>query len=141
MLTVDDSQMLDTVSKFIWHKHVPVKVSLLAWRLLRSRFPTKSNLMARVIISLEAQLCVSGCGEVETAQHMFVSCTIFRELWHLVRGWIEVSGADSFAIHDHFHQYIYLLGGSATQRSFMQLLWLLLGFYSQNVIAGCFKTR
>lgn len=80
MVTADDSQVLDTISKFIWHKHVPVKVSLLAWRLRRNRLPTKSNMMARGIISPEAQLCVSGCREVETAQHLFVTCIIFREL-------------------------------------------------------------
>ncbi|KEH39005.1 hypothetical protein MtrunA17_Chr2g0322381 [Medicago truncatula] len=31
MLTTDDSQVLDAVSKLIWHIHVPVKVSLPAW--------------------------------------------------------------------------------------------------------------
>jgi len=77
MLTADDSQVMDTISKLTWHIHVPVKVSLLAWRLLRNRFPTKSNLLARGIISHEAKMCVAGCGEVEMAQHLFVSCTIF----------------------------------------------------------------
>lgn len=77
MLTADDRHVMDTISKLIWHIHVLVKVSLLAWRLLRNRLPTKSNLLARGIISHEAQMCVAGCGEVETAQHLFVSCTIF----------------------------------------------------------------
>jgi hypothetical protein len=29
----------------IWHKLVPLKVSVLAWRLLRNRLPTRNNLM------------------------------------------------------------------------------------------------
>jgi hypothetical protein len=125
MLTADDSQVTDFTSKFIWHIHVPIKVALLARRLLCNRFPTKSNLLARGIISSEAHLCVSGCGEVETAQHLFVSCNIFSELWQLVRGWIRVSGVDLSDIHEHFHQFMHPTGESATRRSFLQMLWLL----------------
>jgi len=47
--------------------------------------PTKANLVARGMLGTDAQLCVFGCGEVETAQHLFVSCHIFRELWSHVR--------------------------------------------------------
>jgi len=70
-------------------------------------------------------LCVAGCGEVETAQHLFVSCPIFSELWRHVREWIGVCGADPIDVSDHFLQFTYLTGGAATRRSFMQLLCLL----------------
>lgn len=66
-------------------------------------------------------MCMTGCEEVEMAQHLFLSCSIFRELWPLVRAWIGVFGDDPLDIRDHFHQFIYLSGGSAI----MQLLWLL----------------
>jgi len=84
----------------------------MAWRLLRNRLPTKSNLLARVIISKEAQRCVTGCGEVETAQHLFVSCPIFNEVWPLVRQRIRVYGVDPLDTQQHFIQFIYLSGGS-----------------------------
>lgn len=84
MLTADDSQVVEASSKLIWHRQVPTKVSIMAWRLHRNRLPTKSNLLARNIISLEAQRCVTGCGEVETVQHLLVSCAVFSELWSLV---------------------------------------------------------
>ncbi|MCI64593.1 cysteine-rich receptor-like protein kinase, partial [Trifolium medium] len=32
---------LDAVEELIWHKQVPLKVSIFAWRLLRDRLPTK----------------------------------------------------------------------------------------------------
>jgi hypothetical protein len=38
----------------IWHKQVPVKVSLLAWRLFRNSLPTKDNLVRRHIIAPNA---------------------------------------------------------------------------------------
>jgi len=105
--------------------YVNGKVSILAWRLLHNRLPTKTNLVARGIISQEAQMCVTGCGEVETANHLFFSCYIFKDLWSLVRDWIGVFGADPLDGADHFLQLSFLLGRSATKRSFMQLLWLL----------------
>lgn len=47
--------MGDEVSDLIWHKHVLLKVSFLAWRLLRNRLLTKANLVAHGILAQEAQ--------------------------------------------------------------------------------------
>ncbi|MCH87520.1 glutamate-gated kainate-type ion channel receptor subunit GluR5 [Trifolium medium] len=84
---------------------VPMKVSVLAWRLLRNRLPTKDNLAARNIISQESQFCVTGCGDVETAQHLFLSCPVLAPLWGLVRSWIGMSSADPVSLQDHFLQF------------------------------------
>lgn len=93
MLTSDDSQVVNVVSDMIWHRHVPVKVSIFSWRLLRNRLPTKANLVARGILSQEAQMCVTGCGEVEKVNLFFF---LYYFQWHLVCRWIVVSGADPF---------------------------------------------
>jgi hypothetical protein len=45
----------DAVSDAVWHKHVPLKVSICAWRLLRNPWPTKDNLMHRGVISIDSQ--------------------------------------------------------------------------------------
>lgn len=104
--------------------------------------PTKANLVARGIISQEAQVCVTECWEVETAHHLFFSCSVFWDLWHSVRGWIGVSGVDLHIIPDHFLQLTYSTGGSATRRSFMQLIWLLCVWYcGMNVIIEFLATR
>ncbi|MCI45078.1 cysteine-rich receptor-like protein kinase, partial [Trifolium medium] len=47
LLTSQDSVTLDAGLDLIWHKHVPLKVSILAWRLLQDRLPTKTNLVTR----------------------------------------------------------------------------------------------
>ncbi|GAU31563.1 hypothetical protein TSUD_333390 [Trifolium subterraneum] len=60
---------------------VPLKVSIFAWRLLRDRLPTKANLVTRGIIPPEAHYCVTGCGGIETAQHLFFTCGTFGSLW------------------------------------------------------------
>lgn len=69
-------------------------------------------------------MCVTGCGEVETTQHLFFSYRIFRELWYLVCDWIGVYEADPYRTTNHFLQSIYLIGGSVKRISFMQLIWL-----------------
>lgn len=108
MLTSDNSNLVNEVSDLIWHKHVPLKVSILAWRLLRNRLPTQANLVARGMLAQDANLCVAGCGEVETIQHLFVSCPIYSALWHQVRAWIGVSGADPIEESDHFFSSLFL---------------------------------
>ncbi|MCI37671.1 70 kDa peptidyl-prolyl isomerase, partial [Trifolium medium] len=73
-LTSQDAVTLDDASGLIWHSQVPLKVSIFAWRLLCDRLPTKINLVTRGIISSVDHYCVSGCGAVESAQHLFLSC-------------------------------------------------------------------
>jgi hypothetical protein len=60
LLTSQQHIVLHVAVDLIWHKQVSLKVSIFAWRLLRDSLPTKANLVARGIISLDALLCVSG---------------------------------------------------------------------------------
>jgi hypothetical protein len=117
---------LDTTvtSDLIRHQQVLLKVSVMAWRLLRNRLPTKDNLVRRHIIPPDASMCVTGCGGVETVHHLFLSCPGFAPLWSLVRFWVGTSSADPLVLHDNFLQFTYSAGGSRAHRFFMQLLWL-----------------
>jgi len=72
---VDRSQVVN-----IWHKHIPSKVSLFVWRLLRNRLPTKDNLVRLSVLSREDAVCVSGCGSQETTTHLFLGCDVFGSL-------------------------------------------------------------
>ncbi|KAK2370837.1 hypothetical protein QL285_083849 [Trifolium repens] len=124
LLTSLDSFTVGEAENLVWHKQVPLKVSILAWRLLRDRLPTKSNLATRGIISPEGRFCVAGCGGIESAQHLFLSCSTFGSLWALVRSWIGFSAADAPTAPDHFVQFTYSAGGLRARRSFLQLIWL-----------------
>lgn len=124
LLTSQAPVTLGEAEDLLWHKHVPLKLSIFVWRLLRDRLPTKTNLVNRGIISLEDHFCVSSCGGVESAQHLFLSCSIFGSLWALVRSWIGFSTADAHITSDHFLQFSYSAGGLRARRSFMQLIWL-----------------
>jgi hypothetical protein len=106
------------------HKHVPLKVSVLAWWLLRNRLPTQDHFVRRHIIAPDSQLCATGCGGEETVHHMFLSCPTVAPLWHLIRGWVGISTADPYLLRDHFVQFVHSAGGTHTRHLFMQLLWL-----------------
>ena len=58
ILTDLASSTIDTTRDLVWHKQVPLKVSIVAWRLLKDRLPTRSNLHRRGIIPVEGDTCV-----------------------------------------------------------------------------------
>jgi len=125
LLSADFSPVLHDSKKLIWHPQVPLKVSILAWRLLRDRLPTKSNLLRRGIIHDENTSCVAGCGCIESVQHLFISCDFLGTLWHHVRQWLGLSGVDHNDISTHFAQCTNYLDRRRRCRSFLQLLWLM----------------
>jgi hypothetical protein len=124
ILTSQDSVTLGEAEDLIWHRQVPLKVSIFAWRLLRDRLPTKSNLVSRGILAPDLHDCVTGCGGIETAQHLFLSCSTFGPLWALVQSWIGFSTVDAYSLTDHLVQFTYSAGGLRARRSFLQLVWL-----------------
>ncbi|GAU49095.1 hypothetical protein TSUD_137800 [Trifolium subterraneum] len=83
---------------------VPWKVSILAQRLLHDRLPTKVNLVTRGILSWKAHYCVSGCGAVESAQHLV---PLLQHFCFSLVTFVALSA-----------------GGLRARRSFMQLIWL-----------------
>lgn len=113
------AQPIDTspmVSTSLWNKDIPLKVMLFAWRLFRDRLPTKNNLFRRGIIDHDSQMCVSGCGTLESSSHLFMHCRNFGFVWNFIYRWIGISMV-------HFNQFIYAAGGAKALRSVMQVLW------------------
>jgi hypothetical protein len=107
-------------------------ISIFAWRLLRDRLPTKTNLVTRGILSPDLDLCVTACGGVKSAEHLFLSCGTFGSLWPLVLVWIEFSAVDAQSLSDYFVQFTYSVGGLRSRRSFLQLVWLACVFVAWN---------
>ena len=68
------------------------------------------------------QLCVSGCCELETTDHLFLNCNYFGSLWNLVRDLLGFLSVDPRSITEHFVQYAHLTGGSKMRHSFMHLI-------------------
>ena len=62
LLTFQAAPLINVTQELVWHNQVPLKVSILVWRLLRDRLPTKINLLRRGIVHSEAIRCMAGCG-------------------------------------------------------------------------------
>jgi hypothetical protein len=107
----------------LWHKDVPLKVVLIAWRLFRDRLSTKDNLFRRRVLDTEAQICVGGCGPVETSSHLFLHCNLFGSVWNHNFQWLGVSAVMPAAVVDHFIQFIYIGGAAKSRRSILQVIW------------------
>lgn len=142
MLTrCDKKKDANTISSFKISRYGECESLLLAIKQESLNLSTKANLVARGILASDAQVCVSGCGEVETAQHLFVSCPIFRDLWHHVRQWIVVSGVDPFDIAYHFLQFTYIFRGQQNDAPLCNFCGCLVcGCYGLNVIIGSLIT-
>jgi len=105
LFTSQEPPILDVSNNLIWHAQVPLKVSILAWRLLIDRFPTRINLLNRGIIYVVDTYCSVGCGQLERAQHLFIHCKFFGIIWQQVRFWIGVAGVDHHSLRAHFVQF------------------------------------
>ena len=78
----------------VWLKHIPLKIYLFSWRLFRNRLPTKDNLITRGIIQAEANVCVGGCGFEESADHLFITCRHFSQLWTHICSSLDISSVN-----------------------------------------------
>jgi hypothetical protein len=92
----------DAVTTAVWHKNVPLKVSIYAWLLVCNRWPTKDNLVRHGVIPFDSQLCVTRCGYNESADHLLIHCPTFGELWRHIKTWIGVYLVDPQHVMDHF---------------------------------------
>jgi len=62
---------------------------------------------------MDNQLCVSGCGQIETIDHLIIHCPVFGNLWQLVKSLIGVYSVDPYQVTDHFYQFVHSSGGLA----------------------------
>jgi hypothetical protein len=122
-ITVNGPVTSEVPVSSLWHKDVPLKVILFAWRLFRDRLPTKNNLYHRHVIGVDAQLCVGGCGEVETSSHLLLHCTVFGAVWHYILRWLGLLAVLPGDANSHFHQFGFLGGVAKTRRAILQVIW------------------
>ncbi|RZB79929.1 UDP-galactose/UDP-glucose transporter 5 [Glycine soja] len=71
----------------LWKLKIPAKASIFAWRLIKDRLPTKSNLHRRQVV-LEDSLCSFCRIREEDASHIFLECIKIRPLWWESQTWV-----------------------------------------------------
>ena len=80
--------------------------------------------MRQGFITIDSQLCVSGCGQNETLDHLIIHCPIYGNLSQLIKSWLGVYYVDPQQNTDYFYQFVHSSGGYASRRSFLHLIWL-----------------
>jgi len=108
----------------VWHKQVPSKVSMFAWRLLRDRIPTKLNLARRCVVQPNDNMYVGGCRYIELTDHLFIGCNIFCSIWYLVCKWLGITSVSPSTIRDHFTQFTNMAGMPQFTYSYLMVIWL-----------------
>jgi len=115
--------LLTRLIKLLWHKEVPLKVLIFAWRLFRDQLPTKNNLIRRNIINLDSSSCVGRCGSLETVNHLFLRCSTFGAVWYHIYSWLGWHTTIPYEAVNHFIQFNYGGGVSKLRQSILHLIW------------------
>ncbi|KAJ0934872.1 putative reverse transcriptase zinc-binding domain-containing protein [Helianthus annuus] len=75
--------------QFVWNMWAPLKCNYLLWRALQNRVASKMGLCHRGV-SISDTHC-ERCGyEVETVEHIFVSCLFARSIWWNFFVWVRI---------------------------------------------------
>jgi hypothetical protein len=67
--------------------------------------------------------CVSGCGDQETAAHLFCGCNIFSSLWNHILLWFGLSVVLPGDIRQHLFQFTHLAGLPRVTHHFLTVIW------------------
>lgn len=104
-----------TCSKLIWEAHMPKKIKIFLWQLLRGRLPTNDHIHHRGGPS-DGKCAL--CGAPENVEHIFFSCVLAQFSWSGVRAMLGVNWCPSNRV-----QWLGILEGF--QGTTSKLMWLL----------------
>ncbi|GKB51228.1 RNA-directed DNA polymerase, eukaryota, reverse transcriptase zinc-binding domain protein [Tanacetum coccineum] len=82
-----------------WNKGLPSKVNILTWRVLNRRLPTRVNIDRRGI-DIDSIRCPICDGDLESEDHLFVSCVIAVEIWKNILDWWGISNVGINNLYD-----------------------------------------
>ncbi|GJY60883.1 RNA-directed DNA polymerase, eukaryota, partial [Tanacetum coccineum] len=74
----------------LWSNLLPIKVNIFIWRLCLDRLPHRLNLSLRGL-EIESLRCPSCYTGIESADHIFFTCSLAKEVWRLIFKWGEFS--------------------------------------------------
>ncbi|GJR55734.1 RNA-directed DNA polymerase, eukaryota [Tanacetum coccineum] len=90
---IDDNRLSTVDTKTLWNKCVPIKVNILAWKIQTEALPTRFNISRRGI-DIDSILCSICECVVESARHVFFSCSLVRQILGKVCSWWDIMHID-----------------------------------------------
>ncbi|KAI3749677.1 hypothetical protein L2E82_20293 [Cichorium intybus] len=86
---IDQNPCLDGNSKATWCREIPIKVLGFVWRAVLGRIPSADALSSRGVPVLSVSCGM--CGEVETADHILISCRLASRVREWIYRWCGIS--------------------------------------------------
>ena len=99
---IDGTQ--DGAFEELWKLKVPIRYAVFAWRLLRDRLPTKSNLLRRQV-KIVGRTCPFCRSAEEEAGHLFFHCSKLIHIWWESLSWVNNVGVFPQDPRQHFLQH------------------------------------
>ncbi|CAI8589340.1 unnamed protein product [Vicia faba] len=107
-----------------WNCLVPLKISILAWRIWQNRLSSKDNLVKRDILVESQNSCSFGCGKEENISHIFFECPPTLTTWNEVLSWLDFT----FVLHNsswqNFVQFTGITNGGRVFKERFAIIWL-----------------
>ena len=123
-----------------WVKVIPIKVNIFAWKVRSDKLPTRLNISLRGVElnSIICPLCNVG---VESSSHLFLSCSLARNLRRLVLRWWELEDSDLSSYDD----WLAWLNNVKIPNHLKEILegvcyvmwWLIWRFRNQSLFGNC----
>ncbi|CAI8606443.1 unnamed protein product [Vicia faba] len=114
----EDKELVST-----WSKLVPLKVSVLAWRLWQNRIPTKDSLIKRGILEESQSFCPYFCGKEESEEHIFFECLIALVTWSEIIRWLNFSYVSHNSAMWSFLHFAGLCSGDIVMKERFSVIW------------------
>ncbi|GJS72001.1 reverse transcriptase domain, reverse transcriptase zinc-binding domain protein [Tanacetum coccineum] len=87
---IDHQTLESQVQEVRWNKTLPIKVNIHTWGLFLDRLPTRYNLDIRGI-DLDSTRCPICDNGIDTANHVFVDCSVAIGVWDSISSWWRVN--------------------------------------------------
>jgi len=91
---------------------------------LRNHVPTEDNLVRRMVLSLNDQMCTGVCGMNENMNHLFMRYDFYGKHWTSVSTWLSFSIVAHGTSMDHLIQFGGLGGFSKYALMIFHIIWL-----------------
>ncbi|XP_057802933.1 uncharacterized protein LOC131018226 [Salvia miltiorrhiza] len=86
---------------WIWENYIPVRRSIVCWRIIQNRLPTLDVLIRQGILGPN-RCSICGAAE-ETISHLFWECSVVRPIWRDFLGWFH---QDDFGHCPDIHSFL-----------------------------------
>jgi hypothetical protein len=76
------------------------------------------------VLPIDDNVCVGGCGSLETEEHLFLGCDIFTNVWSLLLQWLRISFVAPPTVRDHFLHFGHMAGFPKSIHLFIRIIRL-----------------